>query len=332
MSTIRTRLKRLAQRGQGTIEYLGIGVLISVLIAALVTFPIGDAIGKGLRGVVCQITHAASPSATFDGTDSKDFSPAPALATTISTPNSIEILAGKCPLAPENADGKADTKSTKGTNSDSKKSDKNSGKSSSKNSGNSKDSGKPSGSKSDSKKDSKDSSKSGKKESPVKGDTVDVSPQGFEGPFVKGKDGYIYDGDGNRVPYSNSKRRPSYADGQVEEVWERSRDEQLEDIKNGDLKKDKNGFVPTELKEDEIYVVDIDGNWRSVRWKPGESREGKWDMGHLPGEEYRKTHRDYLSGKISREEFLEIYRDPNNYKVEDDKRNRSGKDEDKSDQ
>lgn len=325
MSTIRARLKRLAQRGQGTIEYLGIGVLISVLIAALVTFPIGDAIGKGLRGVVCQITHAASPSATFDGTSRENTSPVPTLAATIATPDATEILAGDCPLAPENADGKAEAKSAKGKSSDSKKSDKSSGKNSSKG----KDSGKKSGSKGDSK---KDSSKSGKKDGPVKGDPVDVSPQGFEGPFVKGEDGFVYDGDGKRVPYSNPKKRPKYGKGQVEEVWERSRDEQLEDIKNGDLKKDKNGFAPTELKEDEIYVTDIDGNWRSVRWKPGQSRQGKWDMGHLPGEEFRKTHKDYMSGKISREEFLEIYQDPDNYKVEDPKRNQSHVDEDKSDQ
>lgn len=325
MRTLRTRLKNLSQRGQGTIEYLGIGVLISVLIAALVTFPVGDAIGKGLRGVVCQISHAASPSATSGDTNQQNTSPAPTLATTIATPGTTEILAGDCPLAPGKADGKSnvEAKNARGKSSDSKKSDKNSGKN--------KDSGKSSDSKGDSKKDSKDSSKSDKKEGPVKGEPADVSPQGFEGPFVKGEDGFVYDGDGKKVPYSNPKKRPKYGEGQVEDVWKRSRDEQLEDIKNGDLKKDKNGFAPTELKEDEIYVVDIDGNWRSVRWKPGQSRQGKWDMGHLPGEEFRKTHKDYMSGKISREEFLEIYQDPDNYKVEDPKRNQSHVDEDKSD-
>jgi len=324
MSTLRTRLKNLSQGGQGTIEYLGIGVLISVLIAALVTFPVGDAIGKGLRGVICQISHSASSSGTLDGTNSRNASPAPTLAATVTTPNSTEILAGNCPLAPEKADGKAEAKSAKGKSSDSKKSDKNSGKS--------KDSGKSSGSKSDSKNDSKDSSKSGKKDSPVKGEPIDVSPQGFDGPFVQGKDGYVYDGDGNRVPYSNKKKRPEYGEGQVEAVWKQSRDQQLEDIKNGDLEVDQNGFVPTKLEKDEIYVIDVDGNWRSVKWKPGQSRGGKWDMGHREGHEYRKTYKDYMSGKISKDEFLKTYRNPKNYKVEDPKRNQSHVDEDKSDQ
>lgn len=321
MSTIRTRLKRLAQRGQGTIEYLGIGVLISVLIAALVTFPVGDAIGKGLRGVICQISHVAAPSATFDGTNNRNASPAPALAATVSTPNSIEILAGKCPLAPEkNDEPKGDKNNNPGS------------KSPGTNSGTSKDSGKSSGSKGDSKKDSTDSSKSGKNDGPVKGEPIDVSPQGFNGPFVQGKDGYVYDSDGNRVPYSNKKRRPEYGEGQVEEVWKQSRDQQLKDIKNGDLEVDQNGFVPTKLEKDEIYVIDVDGNWRSVKWKPGQNRGGKWDMGHREGHEYRKTYKDYMSGKISKEEFLKTYQDPKNYKVEDPKRNQSHVDEDKSDQ
>ena len=265
MSTIRARLKNLAQQGQGTIEYLGIGVLISVLIAALVTFPIGDAIGKGLRGVVCQISHAASPSATSGDTNQQNTSPAPTLATTIATPGTTEILAGDCPLAPGKNDGKNDEpKGAKNNNPGSK----NPGT----NSGTSKDSGKSGGPKGDSKKDSKDSSKSGKKENPVKGEAVDVSPQGFDGPFVKGKDGYVYDGEGNRVPYSNKKRRPEYGEGQVEEVWKQSRDQQLKDIKNGNLEVDQNGFVPTKLEKDEIYVIDVDGNWRSVKWKPGQNR------------------------------------------------------------
>ena len=325
MSTIRARLKNLAQQGQGTIEYLGIGVLISVLIAALVTFPIGDAIGKGLRGVVCQISHAASPSATSGDTNQQNTSPAPTLATTIATPGTTEILAGDCPLAPGKNDGKNDEpKGAKNNNPGSK----NPGT----NSGTSKDSGKSGGPKGDSKKDSKDSSKSGKKENPVKGEAVDESPQGFDGPFVKGKDGYVYDGEGNRVPYSNKKRRPEYGEGQVEEVWKQSRDQQLKDIKNGNLEVDQNGFVPTKLEKDEIYVIDVDGNWRSVKWKPGQNRGGKWDMGHREGHEYRKTYKDYMSGKISKDEFLKTYQDPKNYKVEDPKRNQSHVDEDKSDQ
>ena len=330
MSTLFLRTKKLAQKGQGSIEYIGIAVIAAIVIAGIIATPIGSMMSNGLGRVICPIFHE-SP---FKASATVNSAQVPALATTIATPThqgAVELLANDCPLLSENGKSNAEAKNARGKSSDSKKSDKNSGKSSSQNSGKSKDSGKSSGSKGDSKKDSKDSSKSGKKENPVKGEPADVSPQGFEGPFVKGEDGFVYDGDGKKVPYSNPKKRPKYGEGQVEDVWKRSRDEQLEDIKNGDLKKDKNGFAPTELKEDEIYVVDIDGNWRSVRWKPGQSRQGKWDMGHLPGEEFRKTHKDYMSGKISREEFLEIYQDPDNYKVEDPKRNQSHVDEDKSD-
>lgn len=331
MSTLLLRVKKLAQKGQGSIEYIGIAVIAAIVIAGIIATPIGPMMSNGLGRIICPIFHE-SP---FKASATVNSEQVPELAATIATPThqgAVKLLANDCPLLSENGKSKADAKSAKGTNSDSKKSDKNSGKSSSKNSGKNTDSGKSSGSKSDSKKDNKDSSKSGKKESPVKGEPVDVSPQGFEGPFVKGKDGYIYDGDGNRVPYSNSKRRPSYADGQVEEVWKQSRDKQLEDIKNGKLKPDENGFVPKKLEKDEIYVKDIDDNWRSVKWKPGQNRGGKWDMGHKAGHEFRKTHSDYMNGNISKDEFLKEYTDPNNYKVEDPKRNQSHVDEDKSDQ
>ena len=328
MRSLLLRTKKLAQKGQGSIEYIGIAVIAAIVIAGIISTPIKGLISDGMAKVICQVTHGA------DHYSAESASPTPPLVATVSAPGSATVLAGECPLVSGKTDGKSkpEAKSAKGKSSDSKKSGKKSGKSSGKNSSTSTDSGTSSGSKSDSKKDSKDSSKSGKKKGPVKGEPVDVSPQGFEGPFVKGEDGTIYDKDGNKVPNSKPNDRPSYGSGQVETVWKQSRDQQLEDIKDGKLKKDHNGFVPKKLEKDEIYVLDLQGNWRSVKWKPGESRQGKWDMGHLPGEEYRKTHRDYLSGKISREEFLEIYRDPNNYKVEDDKRNRSGRDEDKSDQ
>lgn len=319
MRTLLLRTKKLAQKGQGSIEYIGIAVIAAIVIAGIISTPIKGLISDGMAKVICQVTHGV------DHYSAETASPAPPLVATVSAPGSANLLAGECPLVSGKTDGKskAEAKRAKAKSSDSKKPHKNSRKS--------KDSRKSSSSTGDSNKDSKDSSKSHKKEGPVKGESADVSPQGFEGPFVKGEDGFVYDGDGKKVPYSNPKKRPKYGEGQVEEVWKRSRDEQLEDIKNGDLKKDKNGFAPTELKEDEIYVVDIDGNWRSVRWKPGQSRQGKWDMGHLPGEEFRKTHKDYMSGKTSREEFLEIYQDSDNYKVEDPKRNQSHVDEDKSD-
>lgn len=318
MRTLLSRVKKLAQNGQGSIEYIGIAVIAAIVIAGIAATPIKSLISDGMAKVICQVTHGV------DHYSVESASSAPALVATVSAPGSANVLAGQCPLVSgkANAKDKAQAKSTKGKSSDS------GSKSSGKNSGTSK----SSGSKSDSKKDSTDSSKSGKNEGPVKGEPIDVSPQGFNGPFVQGKDGYVYDGDGNRVPYSNKKRRPEYGEGQVEEVWKQSRDQQLKDIKNGDLEVDQNGFVPTKLEKDEIYVIDVDGNWRSVKWKPGQSRGGKWDMGHREGHEYRKTYKDYMSGKISKEEFLKTYQDPKNYKVEDPKRNQSHVDEDKSDQ
>lgn len=120
---------------------------------------------------------------------------------------------------------------------------------------------------------------------------------------TKGKpNSYGYDKSGKRLPYSNS--RPGYGKNQVDEVWENA--------KNG------NG---------EVWVRDKDGNWAKVDWQPGQSREGAWDMGHLPGEEYRKLRDDYLSGKISKDEFLSRYRDVDNYEVAHPGRNRSHQDE-----
>lgn len=48
-------LQNRREAGQGTIEYLGIAVLISVLVAALVTFfggDIADTIGDSIKGVI----------------------------------------------------------------------------------------------------------------------------------------------------------------------------------------------------------------------------------------------------------------------------------------
>ena len=46
-------------------------------------------------------------------------------------------------------------------------------------------------------------------------------------------------------------------------------------------------------------------------------------MGHKPGHEYRKLHRDYMDGKTSKDDFLKSYRDPNNYQPESPSANRS---------
>ena len=123
---------------------------------------------------------------------------------------------------------------------------------------------------------------------------------------TKGKpNSYGYDSKGNRLPYANS--RPGYGKGQVDEVWENAKDA------NGD-----------------VWVVDKDGNRVKIDWNPGKTpRRDVWDMGHLPGEEYRKLRQNhhYMSGKISKEEFLRRYRDADNYEVAHPGRNRSHVDE-----
>lgn len=101
-------------------------------------------------------------------------------------------------------------------------------------------------------------------------------------------------------PYS--KIRPSYGKGQVDVVWENA--------------KQKNGKV-YDPNTGELL------NWDKT------SKPRKWDMGHKPGKEYRKLHKDYMDGKISKEEFLKQYRDPQNYQPEARSPNRSRRYEEK---
>ncbi|SIM93350.1 GH-E family nuclease [Mycobacteroides abscessus] len=141
---------------------------------------------------------------------------------------------------------------------------------------------------------------------------------------------YGYDADGNRLPYANSGR-PSFAPNQVEETWHISREEQLGHIGDGRLD------LPTPGPDQQWVELHPHGpigeDWtvenghRLIEWQPGEPRKGLWDMGHVPGEEYRLSKDDYLRGDLSYEDFLDIYRDPNNYRVQDPYRNRSHIDE-----
>jgi hypothetical protein len=40
-----------------------------------------------------------------------------------------------------------------------------------------------------------------------------------------------------------------------------------------------------------------------ITWDPSQPRNGQWDMGHIPGQQYRDVHRQYIDGDISRQEF-----------------------------
>jgi len=92
-----------------------------------------------------------------------------------------------------------------------------------------------------------------------------------------------------------------YGKGQVEKVWKSA--------------KQPNGKVYDPYTGEEL------------KWDQSSSRT--WDMGHKPGKEYRKLHQDYMNGKISKEKFLEEYRNPNNYLPQSRQSNRSHKHEKK---
>ena len=104
-----------------------------------------------------------------------------------------------------------------------------------------------------------------------------------------------------KKPYTNN--RPSYGENQVDEVWETAKqlDGNVYDPNTGEL----------------------------IAWDKSKPRTNQWDMGHKPGKEYRKYHKDYMDGKISKEEFLEIHRNPEHYQPELPGPNRSHKYEQK---
>ena len=105
------------------------------------------------------------------------------------------------------------------------------------------------------------------------------------------------DGGSGNKPYTNS--RPSYGKNQVNEVWENAKD-------------------PITGK---VY----DPSGVEITWDKTKSRNGQWDMGHIPGEKYSEMHQLYMDDVISKDEFLEWYRNPKNYRPELPGTNRSHK-------
>ena len=96
-------------------------------------------------------------------------------------------------------------------------------------------------------------------------------------------------------PYSNS--RPSYGKGQVEEVWENAKDP------DGIVRDPNTGEV--------------------ITWDETKPRNGQWDMGHKKHHKYSDLYKLYKSGKITKKQFLDEYRNPLNYHPELPKNNRS---------
>ena len=106
----------------------------------------------------------------------------------------------------------------------------------------------------------------------------------------------VESGSGSK-PYTNS--RPSYGKNQVNEVWENAKD-------------------PITGK---VY----DPSGVEITWDKTKPRNGQWDMGHIPGEKYSEMHQLYMDDVISKDEFLEWYRNPKNYRPELPSTNRSHK-------
>ena len=100
-----------------------------------------------------------------------------------------------------------------------------------------------------------------------------------------------------KKPYSKS--RPKYGKGQVENVWNNAKE-----------------------SEGKVYDPNIG---IELHWDITKPRKGQWDMGHKPDAKYSDLHRDCMDGKITKEEFLHRYRDPNNYRPELPINNRSHK-------
>lgn len=100
---------------------------------------------------------------------------------------------------------------------------------------------------------------------------------------------------GVKKPYATS--RPSYGKGQVEQVWENAKDPLTGKVY------DPSGVV--------------------IIWDSTKPRNGQWDMGHIPGEKYSEMHQLYMDDVITKDEFLEWYRNPDNYRPELPRTNRS---------
>lgn len=98
-------------------------------------------------------------------------------------------------------------------------------------------------------------------------------------------------------PYAKS--RPSYAKGQIEKVWENAKD----------------------TLTGKVY----DPTGKEIIWDRTKPRKGQWDMGHIPGEKYSEVHELYMNDVITKEEFLEWYRNPDNYRPELPSTNRGHK-------
>ena len=109
---------------------------------------------------------------------------------------------------------------------------------------------------------------------------------------------YLKSPEGRKDKRPYLKYRPSYGKNQVETVRKNHMDE------SGNM------YDPTGV---------------IIPWDPSKPRNGQWDMGHIPGQRYAVVHAKYVLGMMTPSEFLQWYRDPNNYRPELPSTNRGHK-------
>lgn len=63
-------------------------------------------------------------------------------------------------------------------------------------------------------------------------------------------------------------------------------------------------------------VYDPVPNGKEIVWRPGEPLRGNWYKGHKPGYEYRHLVKALREGRITEEQFLDYYNDPQYYRPE----------------
>jgi RHS repeat-associated protein len=104
----------------------------------------------------------------------------------------------------------------------------------------------------------------------------------------------------NEALYEKYKaNRPAYAIGQVDEVW------------NASKKADGKVYDPH--------------TGRELTWDKNKARNGQWDMGHIGEYKYEFELNNLKDGKITEEQFMINYRNPENYKAQGVKENRGRK-------
>ena len=63
-------------------------------------------------------------------------------------------------------------------------------------------------------------------------------------------------------------------------------------------------------------VRDPNPPFEELNWDKSKSRFDQWHMGHKPGKEYFKLVDEYVNGKISYDDFIKEYNNPQNYQPE----------------